>query len=264
MLARLFPHFFVKKAYRFLTLPQVRLIRPHERDLLAKATKSDLKHRGLRIQLYQWGNGSKKVLLAHGWEGHAGNFSEIIPLLMENGCTVYAFDGPAHGASEKGSTSSFAFIDLVKVLVEKFEPSLVISHSFGSVASLLALGQNPHLNVEGYIGITVPNKFRERLEDIAHTLGLPYVVVELLIEKIEKEQRVKVDEISVEKYAPLSSIARALILHDQRDRVLPIEKSMEVAKKWKNARFIPIENSGHYKILRSPDTLNVIRDFICA
>ena len=62
---------------------------------------------------------------------------------------------------------------LVATLIRDYRPNALISHSFGSVASIIALGKNPDLKIEHYIGITVPNKLRERLEEIARYLGTP-------------------------------------------------------------------------------------------
>jgi pimeloyl-ACP methyl ester carboxylesterase len=260
--ATLFPDFFVKKAFTYLISPMQFKVRPHEKNILDKAQKSRISFNDFDIQLYQWGNGHKKILLVHGWEGHAGNFAAIIERLLQEDYTVLSFDGPSHGASSHGKTSSFEFTDLVAALIKDHQPTQLISHSFGSVASIIALGKNPDLKIDRYIGITVPNKFRERLEEIALYLGLPYIVVSRLITKIEAEHDIKVDEINVEDYAQKSSVEKALLLHDTNDRVLPVEKSREVASKWPAARIIEVTETGHYKILTSEKVLDKVMDFL--
>ena len=237
-------------------------LRPHEESILKKARKSRMAFNEFEIQLYQWGNGKKKILLVHGWEGHAGNFAALIKYLLEEDYTILSFDGPSHGASSHGKTSSFEFTDLVATLIRTHQPTQLISHSFGSVASIIALGTNPNLKVERYIGITVPNKFRERLEEIARHLGLPYKVVNRLIVKLEKAHDIKVDEINVEDYAQKSSVEKALLLHDTNDRVLPVEKSREVARKWPAAKLIEVTGTGHYKILGEKKVLDKVMEFL--
>ena len=262
--ARLFPHYFIEKAYHFLTVPTQHRMRPHESLVLDNAQKSTFRYQNKEIVLYRWGNGRSKVLMVHGWEGHAGNFADIVESLMAKGedYTLWAFDGPSHGASEKGPTSSFAFIGLVEQLVEKLSPDHLINHSFGSVATLLALGKNPKMKIERYIGITVPNTFRERLEDIAQMLGLPALIVTGLVRKIETLQNIKVDDIAVAKAAPKTGIQKALLLHDKNDRVLPASKTKTVAKNWPVATYKEVTKTGHYKILRSPKVLEIIRQFL--
>lgn len=237
-------------------------IRPHEKAVLAKAHKERFNFHSFDIQLYVWGAAETTVLLVHGWEGHAGNFADLIPYLLEKNLRVVAFDGPSHGASSKGPTSSFEFTALVATLIQKFQPQHLVSHSFGSVASLIALGSTPALTIEKYVGITVPNKLKERLEEIARNLGLPYVVVDRLIQKIEANHAVTVDEVNVQDYAPRSSIQQALILHDKDDRILPVERSKEVAEHWPIAQFEEVTQTGHYRILRSPKVLERISNFL--
>lgn len=118
-------------------------IRSHEKDQLEKAQKENFAYLDFNIQLYKWGNGEKHILLIHGWEGHAGNFADLIQRLIQYNYTVHAFDGPSHGASSKGPTNSFEFTNLVETLMRKFNITQVVSHSFGSVASLIALGSHP-------------------------------------------------------------------------------------------------------------------------
>ena len=262
LFATLFPNFFVQKAFNYLVSPMQFKVRPKEKIILEKAQKSRMSFNDFEIQLYQWGNGNKKILLVHGWEGHAGNFAAIIERLLQEDYTVLSFDGPSHGASSRGKTSSFEFTDLVATLIRKYQPTQLISHSFGSVASIIALGKNPDLKIERYIGITVPNKFRERLEEIASYLGLPYKVVSRLIIKIEAEHPIKVDEINVEDYAQKSSVEKALLLHDTNDRVLPVEKSREVARKWPAASLTEVTETGHYKILGAEKVLDKAMNFL--
>ena len=58
-------------------------IRSHEKDQLEKAQKENFAYIDFNIQLYKWGNGEKHILLVHGWEGHAGNFADLIQRLIQ-------------------------------------------------------------------------------------------------------------------------------------------------------------------------------------
>ena len=119
-LSSIFPNVFVSIAYKHLTTPQVHKLRPHEALILNKAEQTDFPFEDFIIKTYRWGTGSKAVILVHGWEGQAGNFADLIELLIANDYTVYAFDGPGHGASSKGETSLFKFTSLVGALIEKY------------------------------------------------------------------------------------------------------------------------------------------------
>ena len=58
-----------------------------------------------------------------------------------------------------------------------------------------------------------------------------------MIVQLEATHDIKVDEINVEDYAPKSSVKKALLLHDTYDRVLPVEKSREVAHRQRDHFF---------------------------
>lgn len=92
--SNLFPGMITSFAYKELTNPQVHKLRKNELATLEKATKEKYRFKGFDIQLYTWEGGDKKILLIHGWEGQAGNFSDIIEALLIQGYTVYSFDGP--------------------------------------------------------------------------------------------------------------------------------------------------------------------------
>ena len=91
--SNLFPYQITSFAYDQLTNPQVRKLRENELATLEKADKEKYKFKDFDIQLYTWKGGDKKVLLIHGWEGQAGNFSDLIEKLLADGFTVYSFDG---------------------------------------------------------------------------------------------------------------------------------------------------------------------------
>ena len=79
--------------------------------------------------------------------------------------------------------------------------------------------------------------------------------------KNEANHAIKVDEVNVQDFAPRSSFQHALLLHDVNDRVLPVN-SKEVAQQWPVATFEAVENTGHYRILRTPEVLARIVDFL--
>jgi len=262
LIAVIYPPYFIEKAFTFLTKPMQFKLLPHEKKVLDTAKKNTYKFQDFDIQCYQWGKGNTRILMVHGWEGHAGNFAKLIPLLTKNDYTVYAFDGPSHGASSREKTSPFEFTKLVEELIKLFKVTQIVSHSFGGVAALGALGKNPEIQINRYVAFTIPNKFSERIREVCSEFGLPKKVIRQLIDKIEREEGVSVETLNVEDYAKQSSVHKALLLHDINDRILPIRKSAEVAEKWKNAELVEVKNTGHYKILTDSHSLNITVSFL--
>ena len=55
--------------------------------------------RGHAVTTYEWGTGTRAVLLMHGWKGRASQFATMVRDLVGEGYRVIAFDAPAHGDS---------------------------------------------------------------------------------------------------------------------------------------------------------------------
>ncbi len=208
------------------------------------------------------GTGSKTVLLVHGWEGQAGNFTDLIELLINEGFTVYAFDGPGHGASTKGKPSLFEFNKLVVRLIKSFKVEHLISHSFGGVASLIGLGMFPEITIKRFVLFTTPNKLLDRIQFVADTIGVSNRVTKRLVKKIEFEEGIIVGNMNVVDYVQKASVEKALILHDIDDKILPIEQSRQVEVAWKEARLEEITGTGHYRILRTNSVIQKALNFL--
>ncbi|MDG1331192.1 MAG: alpha/beta hydrolase [Crocinitomicaceae bacterium] len=254
----LFPSMFARIAYAKLTHPQVHKLREHEIVTLDKANQQDFDYAGFKIKTYAWNeNGSKEpLLLIHGWEGQAGNFSDLVEELIEADYRIYAFDGPSHGFSSKGSTSLFEFIELVNVMIQKYEVKNLISHSFGGVATSYVLSANQALHIDKYLLFTTPDKFSTRIDFIAESVGVSPKVKRKLIERLEKELDMKVPELNVSDWVKSVNVKEALILHDKNDRTLPIEQSLNVHRNWENSKFETVEGTGHFRILRTKSVLD--------
>lgn len=258
----LFPGLFERIAYAKLTNPQVKKLRAHEQDCISRAYREVYKFRDFDIQTYRWGSGPNSVLLIHGWEGQAGNFADLIEKLTDSGYTVFAFDGPSHGASSQGKTSLFEFTVLVGEMIRKFGVKKLVSHSFGGVATTYALFANPDIEIKRYVLLTTPDTFIERIDDVMQETGLSEKVKTRLIARIESEIPYKVSEIGVSLFVQSVHVEKALIIHDKNDRVLPIERSRNVQKNWPNCEMDEISGTGHFKILRTAFVLNRVERFL--
>ena len=53
-----------------------------------------------------------------------------------------------------------------------------------------------------------------------------------------------------------------LILHEKHDRFIPISRSRNVQKNWKNCTLVELENTGHFRILHDPNALQHAIDFL--
>lgn len=262
IISTLFPNRVVSFAYHQLTNPQTRKLRAHELETLDKSEKEMIRFNEFDIQLYTWKGGEKSVLLIHGWEGQAGNFSDLVEELIANNYTVYAFDGPSHGFSSRGSTSLFEFTELVGLLIRKFEVNNLVSHSFGGVATTYALSVNKDITIDKYLLLTTPDKFSERIDDVSIKIGISDKVKKKLISRLEKETKQDVSKLNVSEFVKSVDVKSALIIHDKNDKVLPIEQSQNVNDHWENCTLDEIEGTGHFRILLTKFVLEKAIDFL--
>ncbi|MEN0003361.1 MAG: alpha/beta hydrolase [Bacteroidota bacterium] len=252
-----------QKAYDVLSNPQIRKLRTNELEVLEQAKKQSIRFEGFDIQTYEWGNPEdESVLLIHGWEGQAGNFSDLVGKLLEHSYHVVAFDGPSHGFSSKGQTSLFEFIDLVAEMIKRSGVKKLVSHSFGGVATTGALYKYPELEIDKYVLLTVPDKFSQRINDVARQVGVTERVKLLLIDRLEQEMNQPITNLNVSEFVKTAKVREALIIHDKNDRVIPIAQAKHVLQNWTNCTFKEIEGTGHFRILRTEFVQQEVLNFL--
>lgn len=262
ILSDLFPVMVANRAYRILNNPQVRKLRAHEIAVLETAETAEVRFKGFKIKLYRWGDGARPVMLVHGWEGQAGNFADVVPRLLEAGFSVIAFDGPSHGFSSIGETNVFDFSELTGILLRQFSPTMLMSHSFGSVATTYALYNNREIPVNKYVLFTTPDRFRDRIDEVSRLVGISDKAKQKLIQRIELETGIAVDSFNVSDYVPHANVARALILHDVDDKVVPISYARKVGQVWPQAEFEAVSGTGHFRILRDAGVIDKAIEFL--
>ena len=100
-------------------------VRLQQEQLLNEAEKFSLRvsddyfaKKDLLFNGFKWGNGSRKVLITHGWGSKAADFSEIITGLKRvNDLEIIAFDAPGNGSSEGELSNLLLFSEAVKAII---------------------------------------------------------------------------------------------------------------------------------------------------
>lgn len=267
LISTLVPSLLAQYVYKKITCPQPSKFRQHELDVLNKSQKSNMNFGNFKIQLYHWEGKGQNILLVHGWEGHAGNFANLIEKLIQKDYNVYAFDAPSHGLSSVGKTNLFESADLVTVLLEKFCIESVISHSFGSVVMTMALYKNTHRHIQKCVLFTTPDQFMERVNSISSQVGITPKVKQHLIQKLNAElanQKAPFDiyGLNVSHVVREIYVPNALIIHDKNDRIIPIEQAQRVQKNWNDCLLYEVEGTGHFRILRTDFVLQKAISFL--
>lgn len=257
------PSYLRRKAMKRLANPVQRKTRPFEDRILAEARKNTRPFKHFTIAEYTWGYGPKKALLVHGWEGRAANFAALIPLLVDHGYTVRAFDAPSHGNSSIASTSMLDYSDLTEAFLKEGPFDLLLSHSFGSVPLTFALNRaDAEIPLNRLMFITSPDRFTDRVDQIVATLGLPERAKDALLADFETSTGLPAKTMSVSHLCTNLRPLHARVLHGSSDQVLPMAWSKRVCEHLPNCQFSLIDEAGHYRILWHQDTQRALLELI--
>ena len=263
-LGHAFPNLMSSLAFKRFTTPRKKRKRLDEPSIFEEAEREYLHHRGKQIATYKWGNKNRTVLLAHGWEGSAYNYWELIPILLEQGFTVIAVDAPAHGQSDGKRTDLYEYAEVLNKLIEHTgPPSAIIAHSGAgiSVGILLSyLYKGP--NIGKVVCMGSPAKLSYAIDNFVKYLGLPNKISKGMIRHIEK----KYDSIDRFDLTQMGNIfckrTQTLLIYDHRDKVVPLSDLYEIERSWGVSKSIRTSGVNHYKMPRHPNYLVSIALFL--
>ena len=124
--------------------------RLQQQQLLNEATTFSLQvddphfsRSALNFNGFIWGDGSRKVLITHGWGSKAADFTELITALKTiDNLQIIAFDAPGNGSSEGELSNLILFAKAAQAVINKYgAPDVVIGHSLGAAANTIAIDQ---------------------------------------------------------------------------------------------------------------------------
>ena len=211
------------------------------------------------IACWSWGRGPT-VMLVHGWEGYAAQLTEFVQPLVSAGFRVVTFDMPAHGGSTGRQVSAFDMSRVIRAVAQVFSPTRgVIGHSLGGTATIVAL--NEGLEAERAVLLAPGAEPRHFARALATWLGFSDARAEGMLLRIERRLGMSFDEASMLRFAPMMSVP-VLVMHDPQDPEVPFKHGKRIAEAWPGARFEPLKEMGHRRMLRDVNTINAVIAFI--
>lgn len=234
----------------------------HDLDLLKSAEHFNLPFKGIDLPVSSWGNAEGAlVILVHGWGGHRGQLGAFVPMLIEAGYRVVAYDAPAHGESAGTHTNAFEMAAALQALIEMVgQPYAILAHSLGTMSVNVALQQG--LTIEKLIFFGALRRLSDAIE--------PFVKMNNLSEGVEAQVRTAMElkfgedvwEItSMDLQLPQFDIP-ALLFHDREDDVTPYISSAGIVRAWKSAKLITTKGLGHRRILRDAGVIQQVLAFL--
>jgi pimeloyl-ACP methyl ester carboxylesterase len=226
-----------------------------------QAEQFSLRCNGKPLAVYRWGQGSKTVLLIHGWNGRGTQLGAFAAPLVAAGFQVIAFDGPGHGHSAGRSSSIFRFIDAIQTIERETGPFCgVVTHSFGALVIARALRNS--LVTQRVVCLSPPARFSFLVDSFVEALQIPPRTRKAFIARGEKVfgrdiwQRLSADLNAADLAVP------AMVIHDEHDKEVPLQQGELLAEAWPGAQLVRTRGLGHRRILRDPGVIQRVVEFM--
>ncbi|MEZ5816171.1 MAG: alpha/beta fold hydrolase [Hyphomicrobiaceae bacterium] len=206
------------------------------------------------------------VLVVHGWTSEASFMMAIAEFLRRRRYRVVLPDLPAHGLSPGVRTSLIDCAHAVREVAEATGPiRLVVAHSMGGLAALLAGGGGPPMPTpypfEAYALIAIPNRFQDVTRAFGREQGIS------LPAQVEFEHRLeKIAFRRIEDFTGVSLLNAtgrpALIVHARDDEEVAFADAETIAGACPTAALEAFDGFGHRKILYAPPVARSIGAFL--
>ena len=260
ILAYVHPKMLQRKGFALFCNPFAHKVKPHQMQFLEKGISEVIEYENYKIQTYKWGNGSKKILLVHGWASHSFRWKKYVEQLLQNDFTVYALDAPAHGLSSGKMIHVVLYAKVIDLFLQRNpDVTAIVSHSIGGFATTYYLNHYKSHNIEKAIIMGAPGEASDFFDFYKKTLGLSSKALEIIIKEFELQLGQLPSYFSTAKFAEHLTIP-ALIIHDKGDVATHHHYSIRLNKHWKNSQLVLTEGLGHD--LKSKEVIQMVVNFV--
>ena len=263
------PRSMVNILVKLLFTPRRRSIKPTQAECLAKAEKFHLvvkefwKPEGkVRLSCYRWGKSDKKILLVHGWEATSMDFFKMIPVLVDNGYEVIAFDGPAHGNSQGERTHLVDFKEVTLQVIEQIGvPYAIIGHSLGGAAVVFMLMEHD-VHIEKLVAIAIPTVSKRFFEMAFEYMKVPVKMQVAFFDQMDKQFGERLEKYNmIERKDPIKA-DKILLVYDELDKIMNVKDTLDFLARHPEVKHLNVKKAGHYSIIRNKEVIEAIRGFL--
>lgn len=219
---------------------------------------------GDTVEGYQWNKGgTKKVLIAHGFNSCVSGFGQYVQPLINKGYEVLAFDAPAHGRSTGKQLNAQTYKEMILFINEKYGPiNSFVGHSFGGLALSLALEEIPGNEESRLVLIAPVTESKTAIDFFFSSLKLNGKVRQEFDQKIISMTNHNPEWYSVSRAVKKLSL-NILWCHDEKDRITPWRDAERVKEQnYPHINFVVTNGLGHRGIYRDEKIAKTIIDFL--
>lgn len=239
------------------------------RAFLSTGTPIDLTAGGCRVAAWRWGTG-RPVILVHGWGGHSAQFQAIIAGLTDRDFQAIAFDAPSHGLSGPGALGAnyatlFEFADVLRAVARDVpDVAGIVAHSGGCAAVAWALSQDATLRPARLVFVAPFARALRYMKLFQRELGLNHRTLDRFRADTERQFGFRWVDLEVPEVADRIATPPVLVVHDKEDRETSWQDGADIAAKWPGAELKTTSGLGHNRILRDPDVVRSVVDYLRA
>jgi len=272
LLGRVAPEMTADRAKRMYFSPRRPPLSGADRRVLAQGRPFEVafqppgrtEYPGGALKAWRWGEGDKKVLLAHGWESRAARLaSAYVEPLTARGYSVIAADMPGHGDSPGEQADMDSFTTALQAVGASQGPfHAVIAHSLGAACTTWAMVRGLQAGRLAYLAPACwPLAFPERF---CAVLGMPEPARAALYRRLYQvfpEQdwvNLAGDVLSTQLQVP------GLIFHDRQDGEVHYEGGVAIHEAWRGSKLVTTDGLGHRRIVTSPEVMKQVLEFLDA
>ena len=253
-----FPETTTKIAYSLFTSPRRHPRPKREQATLEGACAIRIPTGSGPLAGWVWGRGPT-VLLVHGWEGRGSQLGHLVAPLLAAGFSVATFDAPGHGETSGRRSNVLAFADAIQAAARALGPlHAVVAHSMGAAATLYAMTADTQLP---RLVLVAPADASKAVPRFTRFMGFGEAVKAGLEQGLNDKLGVSPARLSGPALASRIN-APMLVIHDRSDKMVPYSDGVRIASKAPNGQIIATTGLGHHRILRDPQVINDIADFI--
>ena len=205
-------------------------------------------------------NGSKQILLIHGWESRATQMYGLVKGLIEQGYSVIAVDMPGHGHSPGKTSNAYVFSETVRLAQQKLGCfHAIIGHSMGAGAAAIAVGKG--VKTDKLVLISGPSSIENVLRRFSDFVGLNKNATHKFIDFIGQYVGVPAIEMDATKLLQASDTP-TLLIHDEHDIEVPFSEATRLAPVFNQSELFVTKGLGHRNILKSNEVFAKINSFV--
>lgn len=204
------------------------------------------------------------VLLVHGWGGHAGQMLALAEAVADLGLQPVIAEMPAHGRSRGAISNLPQFARAIDYLGARLQHQgqpvrALVAHSLGANAAAFSVSRG--LPVERLVLLAPPASPRAFTHLFAAVFGLSESTRAAMQQRVETREGVLMAQLEPAVVGP--RIQRpTLVVHDREDRINAFADGLAYQQAIGGAQLLATQGLGHRKLLKDPQVLDALKDFL--